>query len=169
VTYLALVSVLLLCELFTVKLTVYFPVLLYTCTGFFSVEVFPSPKAHVHEAGDPVLLSVKLILSGTDPEFEEAEKVASREFETAMKAVLVNALLPFSLLAVNVTEYSPVLLYVCTGFLSVELFPSPKVHFHELGNPVLWSVKLTVRGTFPEIGDAEKLVAGAAKTSETAI
>jgi hypothetical protein len=84
VIYLALVSVLLPRRLFTVKLTVYFPVLLYTCTGFFSAEVFPSPKIHVHEAGDPVLLSVKLTLKGTDPEVGDAEKAASREFETAM-------------------------------------------------------------------------------------
>lgn len=82
--YLVLVSVLLLSKLSTVKLTVYRPVLLYICTGFFSVEVFPSPKAHLHEVGDPVLLSVKLTLSGTDPEVGDAEKAASREFETAI-------------------------------------------------------------------------------------
>ncbi len=82
--YLDLVSVLLLPGLFTVKLTVYFPVLLYTCTGFFSVELVPSPKIHFHEAGDPVLLSVKLTLSGADPEVGMAEKAATREFETAI-------------------------------------------------------------------------------------
>ena len=69
--------------------------------------------------------------------------------------------MPFSLLVLNVTLYSPDLLYVCTGFLSVELFPSPKVHLHEVGDPVLWSVKLTVRGAFPETGDAEKAAVGA--------
>jgi len=42
---------------FTVKLTVYFPALLYLCTGFLDVEYVPSPKFHFHEAGDPVLLS----------------------------------------------------------------------------------------------------------------
>jgi len=44
---------------------------------------------------------------------------------------------------------------MCTGFFSVEYVPSPKVQFHEFGEPVLWSVKLTVRGVFPEVGDAE--------------
>ncbi len=58
---------------------------------------------------------------------------------------------------------------MCTGFFSVELFPSPKVHFHEVGDPVLSSVKLTVRGTFPEVGDAENLETGVFKTLETAI
>ena len=55
------------------------------------------------------------------------------------------------------------------GFRSVELFPSPKVHLHDVGSPVLWSVNLTVRGAFPEVVDAEKLVTGAAKVFETAI
>ena len=42
---------------FAVKLTVYFPALLYLCIGFLDVEYVPSPKLHFHEAGDPVLLS----------------------------------------------------------------------------------------------------------------
>lgn len=51
------------------------------------------------------------------------------------------------------------------------MLPSPpKVHLHEPGAPpVLWSVKLTVRGTFPEDGDAEKLETGVFNASETAI
>jgi hypothetical protein len=87
VTYLALVSVLLLCELFTVKLTVYFPVLLYTCTGFFSVEVFPSPKFQFHEVGDPVLWSVKLTVSGAFPKVGDAEKLVTGMFEMLETAI----------------------------------------------------------------------------------
>lgn len=71
-------------ELFTVKLTVYRPALLYMWTGFCSVEEFPSPKDHFHAAGDPVLLSVKFTLSGAGPEVGNAEKAATREFETAI-------------------------------------------------------------------------------------
>ena len=78
-------------------------------------------------------------------------------------------MLPSALLAVNVTEYNPASLYVCTGFSPVEYVPSPKVHFHEVGDPVLWSVKLTVRGAFPEVGDAEKAATGASKPFETVI
>jgi len=58
---------------------------------------------------------------------------------------------------------------VYTGFLSVEVFPSPKAHLHEVGDPLLWSVKLTVRGAFPEVVDAENLVTGISRTLETAI
>ena len=82
--YLDLVSVLLLSGLSTVKLTVYRPVSLYTYTRFFSVELFPSPNAHFHEVGDPVLLSVKLTLSGAGPDIGNAVKEATREFETAI-------------------------------------------------------------------------------------
>lgn len=53
-------------------------------TGFCSVEEFPSPKDHFHAAGDPVLLSVKFTLSGAGPEVGNAEKAATREFETAI-------------------------------------------------------------------------------------
>jgi hypothetical protein len=51
-------------------------------------------------------------------------------------------------------------LYVYAGFLTVEVFPSPKVHFHEVGVPVLLSVNCTFRGAFPEVGDAEKSATG---------
>jgi hypothetical protein len=86
-----------------------------------------------------------------------------------IKPDLCTVLLPQSLDVVNVTEYSPFLLYVCTGFVSLEVFPSPKFHFRELGEPVLLSVKLTVNGMLPEAGEAEKLVRGASETFETAI
>ena len=56
--------------------------------------------------------------------------------------------------------YFPVVLYVCTGFFSVEDVLSPKLQLHEVGVPVLVSVKATVNGTFPEVGVAEKLAAG---------
>jgi hypothetical protein len=133
------------------------------CTGFFSVEEFPSPKAHLHEVGDPVLWSVKRTVSGMLPDEGDAENLetgASKTFETITYLDFVNALLPFALLVVNVTEYRPDLLYVCTGFLSVEEFPSPKAHLHEVGDPVLWSVKRTVSGILPSVGDAEKAVTG---------
>jgi hypothetical protein len=142
------------------------------CTGFFSVEAFPSPKAHFHAVGNPVLWSVKLIVRGMLPEEGDVEKLvtgAANTLETAIQPVLVNVLLPFALLAVNITGYSPDLLYLCTGFFSVEVFPSPKAHFHAVGDSVLWSVKRIARGVLPEVGDAEKLVIGAFKTFETEI
>jgi hypothetical protein len=52
--------------------------------GFVSFEMLPSPKFHLHETGDPVLLSVKWTLKGADPELGVAEKAATRELETAI-------------------------------------------------------------------------------------
>jgi hypothetical protein len=51
---------------------------------------------------------------------------------------------------------------MCTGFFSVEFVPSPKFQFHDVGDPMLWSVKLTLNGVFPEVGDAENT--GCART-----
>jgi len=64
---------------FTVKLTVYFPALLYLCTGFRVVEVLLSPKFHDQEAGDPVLLSVNFTVRGAFPVMGNAEKEAKGE------------------------------------------------------------------------------------------
>jgi hypothetical protein len=80
VTYADIVLVLLPPGLFTVKLAVYFPALLYMCTGFFCVEFVLSPKYHCHDVGDPMLLSVKLTLSGALPEVGDAEKAATGAF-----------------------------------------------------------------------------------------
>jgi hypothetical protein len=77
------------------------------CTGFVTFEVFPSPKYHFQEFGEPVLLSVKLTVRGMLPDVGEAEKSAngpSKIFETGINPFLVNALLPFALLAVNAIE-----------------------------------------------------------------
>ena len=43
----------------------------------------------------------------------------------------------------------PALQYVCTGFSTVELVPSPKLRFHEVCDPVLLSVNVAVNGIFP--------------------
>jgi hypothetical protein len=42
----------------------------------------------------------------------------------------------------------------------VEDPPSPKVHAQEVGFPVERSVKLTVRGVFPEVGVPENSATG---------
>jgi hypothetical protein len=56
--------------------------------------------------------------------------------------------------------YLPVLLYACAGPLTVEDVPSPKFQDQEVGDPVLTSVKLTVNGAFPDVGEAEKAATG---------
>jgi len=40
----------------------------------------------------------------------------------------------------------------------VDVFPSPKSHAHEVGDPVEMSVKFTDRGAVPLVGVAEKSV-----------
>lgn len=50
---------------------------------------------------------------------------------------------------------------MCEGFLDVEYVPSPKLHFQEVGLLVLLSVNWTFKGTFPDVGDAEKAAMGA--------
>jgi hypothetical protein len=58
----------------------------------------------------------------------------------------VFVLLPAEFLTVKVTVYFPALLYLCAGFLSVEYVLSPKLHLHEVGEPVL--CKLNLQGSF---------------------
>ena len=46
------------------------------------------------------------------------------------------------------------------GLLVVELVPSPKLHFHEVGLLVLLSVNCTFNELFPEVGDAVNAATG---------
>jgi len=69
-------------------------------------------------------------------------------------------LLPAAFVAVNVTVYFPALEYLCVGFLAVELVPSPKSHFHDVGAPVLVSVNTTFSGSLPDVGEAENSATG---------
>lgn len=67
----------------TVNLTVYFPAVLYVCTGLLTVEcVVPSPKSQFQLciAGLPVLWSVKYTVRGATPDTGVAEKSAIVEF-----------------------------------------------------------------------------------------
>jgi hypothetical protein len=57
---------------------------------------------------------------------------------------------------------------MCEGFSTVELVPSPKFHFHEVGDSVLLSVNVTFSGEFPDVGDAEKAALGAFRGAFTA-
>ena len=167
-----IVLVLLPFAFFAVKLTVYFPFLLYVCTGFLEVEDVPSPKLHLHEVGDPVLLSVNVTFNGTFPEVEDAEKEATGAFRAVATFIwldFVTELLPAALVTVKPTVYFPAPLYVCVGFLSVEVVPSPKLHFQLVGVPVLLSLNVTFIGEFPVIGDAENEATGFCRTVFTFI
>ncbi len=77
-------------EFFAVKVTVYFPALLYLCEGLLSFEVLLSPKSQRYDVGDPVLLSVNLtvfpdtlVLNAATGAFAETEAFAVEGFEAA--------------------------------------------------------------------------------------
>jgi len=74
------------------------------------------------------------------------------------EAVLV--LLPLAFLTVKVTVNLPFLVYVCEAFLVDEVAPSPKFQAQEVGDPLLFSVKVTFNGAFPDVGDPEKAAIG---------
>jgi len=116
-----------------VKATVYVPALVYLCTGFFSVELVPSPKVHLYDVGDPVLRSVNKTFSGATPEVGEPENAATGLCTvTVTYRDLVTVLLPAAFDAVKITVYVPAWLYVCTGFFAVEDVPSPKSQLNVL-------------------------------------
>jgi len=58
---------------------------------------------------------------------------------------------------------------VCVGLFSVEYFPSPKSHSHEVGDPLLVSVNVTFSGVFPESVEPQKSATGACEVSVTVI
>jgi hypothetical protein len=64
------------------------------------------------------------------------------------------------LVAVRVTVRLPALIYVWSGLWVVEVVPSPKSHFHDVGLLVLLSVNCTFNGIDPVVGDAEKAATG---------
>ena len=49
---------------------------------------------------------------------------------------------------------------MCTGFLEVDVVPSPKVQFQLVGEFVELSVNVTVNGALPEVGVLEKFATG---------
>ncbi len=57
-----------------VRETVNFPFFVYVCVGFRVVDDVPSPKFHMKEVGDSVLLSVNRTVNGTFPEVGDPEK-----------------------------------------------------------------------------------------------
>ena len=69
-------------------------------------------------------------------------------------------LVPTELVTVSVIVYFPAADYLCVGFCKVEEVPSPKLHFHLVGDPVLVSVNLTFNGNFPEVGETENAATG---------
>src|SRR5258705_13323791 len=70
---------------------------------------------------------------------------------------------PMALVLVSVTLYVPGALYVTVGFCAVDVVgvPPGKLHDHDVGLPVLRSVKFTVILLQPLVGVPLKLATGA--------
>jgi hypothetical protein len=60
---------------------------------------------------------------------------------------------------VNVTVYFLGTLYLCMGFWTVEVVPSPKFQNQEVGDPVLLSLKFNVGGVVEKEGIMSKSAA----------
>ncbi len=74
--------------------------------------------------------------------------------------VFSTASLPPVLNASRLTENDPVVVYLCTGFRTVEKFPSPKDQFQEEGKCSDVSLNWIVRGTSPVVIFAVKFATG---------
>jgi len=102
--------------------------------------------------------SVKRIERGIEPLVTLALKSATGRTagRTFISKVLESIFVSF--LTVKLTVYFPyftVSMYRYSFLL--KYIPSPKLHFHEVGEPILLSVKATFSGASPEMEDAEKL------------
>src|SRR6266566_5296976 len=112
----------------TVRLTVYVPPAAYVCDGFAAVAVAPSPKLQlqpttlpsgsvlvlVKEHASPVQLDVKAAVGG----------VLGGVSVMLCEVVPVPPLLSVT---VRLTVYVPPAAYVCAGFATVAVAPSPNV------------------------------------------
>ena len=76
-------------------------------------------------------------------------------------------LVPLAFFTVSLTVYFPDLVYLCVGFLTVEVLLSPKSQDQEVGLLVLLSVNVTVSGAFPLSGETEKAGTGGFKAFTT--
>jgi hypothetical protein len=76
---------------------------------------------------------------------------------------------PPLLATVSRTRYVPGAVNVWAGLLADEVEPSPKLHAHEVGFPVDWSVNWAGWGAVPEREEAVKRALGAWTLSVTVI
>jgi hypothetical protein len=106
--------------------------------------------------------SVKLIARGTVPAviFAANEITGADALFAVMRFGLEYVLLPPKLVTVSNTVYVPGTVYVCDGFWVVFHPPSPNDQAHADGELEEVSVKLTVKGTVPEVMFAVKEATG---------
>src|SRR5262249_50620030 len=138
------------------------PARVYSCAGFCTVELVPSPKSHVHPATDPVVRSVNATASGATPVAGATAKsgTGGGGGPTWISAGADFVFAPAVPLTVNATVKSPPERYVCDGFVSVLVAPSPKLHRRFWYVPVERSRNATESGAMPVLGVAAKLAVG---------
>jgi hypothetical protein len=71
------------------------------------------------------------------------------------------------LVAVRDTVYVPVAVYVCEGFFSTDVPPSPKVHDHDEGELADASTNVMVSGALPDVWVALKAAMGSRSAADT--
>ena len=99
--------------------------------------------------------------------FDEKEATGADTVLTVIKPVFVTVWLPAVFVAVSETEYVPAFEYVCDGFSSEAVLPSPNVHDQEVGELLDASMNATVSGTVPDVGVALKAATGMVSLAET--
>jgi hypothetical protein len=137
---------------------------MYGWVGFWRVEVVPSPKFHAHELGEFVDVSVNKTVRGASPVVGVTVKFATGGYTgalTVIRSVIERVSLPPVLMTVKLTVYVPGFWYWWEGFCVVEVPPSPKVHFQEVGASDDVSMNRMMRGAVPPWGVAVKFAFGA--------
>jgi hypothetical protein len=172
VIYPAVDAVVLPAVLVAIRVTVYVPAVVYVCDGFSSVDVFPSPNDQIQEVGELIEESTNWMVSGAVPEVtvdrNDATGIVATPLATIQSA-LVTVLLPPALVAVMVTVYVPAVEYVCTGFWSEDVVPSPNDQIHDAGEFVDRSTNWTPKGTVPVVTFGMNAATGADATLLTVI
>ena len=125
-----------------VSVTVYVPATAYMYVGFWSVDVFPSPKSQAQDVGAPVEASVNCT-AAVPAHPCVAVKSATGATPVTVTVCDAGALAPQGFVAVSVTAYVPATVYMCDGFCNVDVFPSPKSQLQEIGVSVDVSVNCT--------------------------
>src|SRR2546421_2677366 len=129
-----------------VRLTVYVPPAAYVCDGFATVAVAPSPKLQLQPTTLPSGSVLVLVKEHASP-VQLDVKAAVGGVLGAVTVTLcdVEPVPPLLSVAVRLTVYVPPVAYVCAGFATVAVAPSPKLQLHPTTLPsgsVLVLVKL---------------------------
>ena len=126
-----------------------------------SIEpLLPGTKIRSIDVASPALKSVSSVRQ-TDPPMpfvcalaDTSERVVNDACVTTIVCAIVLDDVAFDV--VRVTTYMPALLYACVGRCAFDPAPSPKLHDHDVGEPLVVSSKLTVCAVVGFAGDQPK-------------